>query len=658
MKFNKIIGKCDPKIVQQVEDKLSAVFTELSLSYENKSLGSNLGGDNLVFQLVYTLPHILDATSLQLEEMEKKEKEQEEKISKGEIIPEEEKISDDLKHFRKHMGKRVLHTAATDGRRFYWAPKFVLGLSKIGLRLLIFHEAFHAIFLHPNRRGSRIPKLFNIAVDYRVNFSAMEDLRARDIKDYPKVFSDNLGEYILLEEYAAFLKDPFHPPERLAHFNPTEALRKMADPAYKDPYEDRESMYYADPNLSQDMKRPENVYEYLLAQIPKCPVCGKLGKYKKPEEYKALQKQIEEQEKKKAEKKKQEKDKEAKDKGKGCCKDHDHNKHEEEEDDCCDHDHGKDDKQSKNTKPGAGKGKKSDDQPNNGQPSPGQGDQPTEEQGEPNNGQPSPGQGEQGDGSCCGEKGNCCPGCGGNDSEYVDPFGAGETIDEHIDSDISEDELAKRLTDAIEVAKRLGGHISAGLEEELGILTAPIIRWEDVVRQQITKKRWGSGKSDWLNPKSRPMFAGLYVPKRRDFFLNIAAFIDCSGSMSELDIAFAVSQLQVLDNRSEMTITPFDTRCFWDKMIKVKKANVEELSKFRPTGRGGTMCGKIFEEYEEHCGKVDMILILSDSFIADSELRGVKLPGRDVFVLWVVTSFNPKFSPPIGKVLHLRGEKM
>jgi predicted metal-dependent peptidase len=644
MRFNKVIGKCDPKIVQQVEDKLSTVFTELSLSYENKSLGSHMGGDNLVFQLVYTLPHILDATSLQLEEMKKKEKEQEEKISKGETIPEEEKISDDLKHFREQMGRRILRTAATDGRRFYWNPEFVLGLSKIGLRLVIFHEAFHAIFLHPNRRGSRIPQLFNIAVDYRVNYSAMEDLRVRDIKDYPKVFTDNLGEYILLEEYAAFLKNPFQPPERLAHLNPTEALRKMADPAYKDPYEDREPMYYADPHLSADMKRPENVYDYLLAQIPKCPVCGKLGKYKKPEEYKALQKQIEEQEKKKAEKEKAKEKAKEKDKQNSCCKDHDHKKHEEEEDDCCDHDHGNDDKQGKNTKPGAGKGKKSDAQPSSGQGQSGA--------------EPSPGQG-QSDGSCCeGEEGNCCPGCGGEDYEYVDPFGAGETLDDHIDSDISEDELAKRLTDATEMAKRMGGRIPGGLEDELGILTAPQLTAWDFIRSKILKHRNGYGKPNWLSPKTRPMFAGLYVPKKRDHFINFLAAYDCSGSMSQDDIAYGVSQLQCIDEKGEGYLLPWDSgEPYWDSAIKIKKANIDELKNAKVKGRGGTNVKRVFETYEEHIGKVDIIIIITDGFLYENELSGVK-PDKNTDVVWIITSHNLAFKPSFGRVFHLRGEKL
>src|ERR1700722_11663673 len=100
MKFNKIIGKCDPKIIREAEEKLSSVFTELSLGHSNSSLGSGLGGDALSFQLVYPLPHICDATAIQLDDLKKKEEDIEERIAKGEIIPEEDKLPDDVKEFR------------------------------------------------------------------------------------------------------------------------------------------------------------------------------------------------------------------------------------------------------------------------------------------------------------------------------------------------------------------------------------------------------------------------------------------------------------------------------------------------------------------------------------------------------------------------------
>lgn len=612
MKFSKVIGYSDnpevKKAILQAEEKLSAVFTELSLGYSNKSIGSGIGGDPLIFQLVYPLPHIADITSIQLKELKDKQTEIEKKVSAGGDLTEEEKNFNDeeVKNFRRKMGGRILTTAATDATRYYWSPEFVNNLSRMGLRIVVSHEAFHSIYMHPSRRGGRFPKLWNIAVDFKVNFTIMEDFKARELKDYTKIFTDNLGEYITLEEYAAFLRDPFNPPTRLAHLNPIINMREQADPGYVDPNGDKKPMYFAEPNLPEEMKRPENIYDYLLAQIPKCPKCGRLGKYKKNDEYKALEKKIKEREQKEKQK--------AKDKN-----------------------------NQKGEQSSAGnKGEECDDNSNS----------PADKQ---SNGQTGQGQ------SCCGDDGeqSCgCPECGGDDSAYVDPFGAGDTLDDHMDTDVSEDELNKRVYEATEAAKRMAGKIPHGLEEELGILTSPVIRWEDIVRQQMRKKRDGIGRKDYQRPKSRPLFAGLYVPKQKDFYLKICVAYDCSGSMSDDDIAYGISQLQVIDDRSEMSLVGFDTMPYFDKMVKLKKANRENLQNVKRVAAGGTMVGEVFNQYEEHCGKVDMIIVISDGFIYDIEFKDAKIPPKETSTLWLITSHNPNFKPPFGRVMHLKNERM
>src|SRR5579859_3913486 len=116
MNFSKVIGKIDKELVKQAENFLTQIFVELGTKYDNTHIGSKLGGDAMVFSLMYPIEHICTLN-----------------------IP----------------------TAATDGKRFYWNPKFVLKQSKIGLRIICAHEAWHAVYMHPARRGSRLPRLWN-----------------------------------------------------------------------------------------------------------------------------------------------------------------------------------------------------------------------------------------------------------------------------------------------------------------------------------------------------------------------------------------------------------------------------------------------------------------------------------------------------------------
>lgn len=534
MKFSRVIGKIDPKLVRLAEEKLSKVFLELGTRYNNEYVGTGMGGDPLIFGLMYPVEHVATMN-----------------------IP----------------------TAATDGKRFYWNLKFVLKQSMIGLRIICGHEAWHAIYLHPSRRGSRIPRLWNIAVDYIVNGTVMDDLKARKMNAAVE-FTKHLGRFMPLKDYVELLKNPF------ADIKDFEDLKSTMSPDAGDPSvelpspnEDREltpeerkelekrekkvKFYYADPDLDEEMKRPEKIYDLLYSLLPKCPKCGSVGKYQLPSK---------------------KKDK----KGAG--------------------DAGKDGQ---------------DKQPGAGQPQPGAG-------------KPQPGSG----------KGKGCDQCGGG----VDIFDLGGTVDDHMDTEETEEKLAKRVADAMQSASKLAGYVPAALEEELGKLTAPKVSWQDIIRTRLLKARAGGGRNDWTRFRTRPMFTGMLVPKRRSYFAHFGCLLDTSGSMSKDDMAFGVSQLVSLDERSEGTIVPADATIYWDDATRIKKAVPEELTKVKVVGRGGTKYAEFFDDYEEHIGKCDFLIVITDGFLLDTDVAEMRDPGVDV--IWLLTS-SSSFNAPFGRVFDL-----
>src|SRR5678815_1163634 len=197
----------------------------------------------------------------------------------------------------EHVCTLNMPTAATDGKRYYWNPKFVLKQSRIGLRIICGHEAWHAIYMHPQRRGSRLPKLWNIAVDFIVNGTVMDDFKARKM-DPKENFTKHLGKYMTLNQYAEMLKNPFAPVKGFEDLKP--GAEDVADPSVNlpAPNEDREltpkelkelerrekvsKFFYADPDLDEEMKRPERIYDFLYNLLPKCSKCGRIGIYKMP----------------------------------------------------------------------------------------------------------------------------------------------------------------------------------------------------------------------------------------------------------------------------------------------------------------------------------------------------------------------------------------
>ena len=455
--------------------------------------------------------------------------------------------------------------------------------------------------MHPQRRGSRLPRLWNIAVDFIVNGTVMEDFKARKM-DPKDMFNKHLGKFMTLEQYASLLKDPFAQIKGFENLNPAAAApgptvelpgpgedRELTPEEIKEleRREKVEKFFYADPDLDEEMKRPEKIYDYLYRLLPKCPKCGSIGVYKNPNK------------------------KKDKNKGQGQGQKGDQDKGDQQGQS---HDHG--DGQQCNC------------------PNDGSGQNPCQGQGQ---GQPQPGQGN-----------GCCDECG----DGIDIFGLGGTVDDHLDTEESEEKLAKRISDAMEAAKKMAGHVPAALEDELGKLTAPKVSWQDIIRTRLLKARAGNGRNDWTRFRSRPMFTGLLVPKRKNYYAHFGCLLDTSGSMGRDDMAFGLSQLCSLDERSEGTIVPADADIYWDKATKIKKAVADEISKVKIVGRGGTMFAKFFSDYEENIGHCDFLIVVTDGYLLDSDIASMKNPGVDV--IWLITSGHSSFNPPFGRAFDLK----
>ncbi len=574
MKFTRIIGKIDPKEILGAEKKLTQVFVEFGMRYDNQATTAGLGGDPLIFTLLVPMEHIATIN-----------------------IP----------------------TAGTDGKRFYWNPVWLNKQNLEGVRLVCYHEAAHAVYLHPQRRARRHPRLWNIAVDYIVNGMIFDDLKSRK-KDTTKaieIFTRGLGKYMDLEQCKAYFQNPFAPipgsdgiianPEpAIAPIPKADDDRALSEKEKEEleRQDKKQKFFFADPNLPEDLKKPERIYDILFAIVPKCPECGALGVYQQPDNKndKSDQKNVSGKQKSKSKKKKSDKS------GSQCHDDHCDNHS------CSDgHDHGQ---------KGGGKGDRAEQD--------GRGEEAGEKEDQANS---------NGKGSCST--------CGGG----VNIFDWGDTVDEHMDADEDPEKMSQRIADAIRIAKQMAGTVPAGLEDELGLLTASKVRWQDYIRARLNKSRVGNSRNDWTRFRSRPMFAGLMIPKRTNHVANFGCLLDTSGSMSKEDMAYAISQLQSLDERSEGTLVYADSDIYWDKAVKIRKFDRETLGKLKPVGRGGTIWAPFFSDYEKKIGKCDFLIILTDGYLLDTDIAAMRDPGIPVY--WVITS-TCDFRAPFGKVLSLQ----
>lgn len=72
-------------------------------------------------------------------------------------------------------GSKWCKTAATDGRKLYFNREFIKAQTKAQLLFLCGHEVLHCVYDHLGRRGSRDPKIWNMANDYIVNYTLVKE---------------------------------------------------------------------------------------------------------------------------------------------------------------------------------------------------------------------------------------------------------------------------------------------------------------------------------------------------------------------------------------------------------------------------------------------------------------------------------------------------
>ncbi|MDF2534118.1 MAG: hypothetical protein K0R18_275 [Bacillales bacterium] len=112
-----------------------------------------------------------------------------------------------------HLRLKEVHnipTAATDGRNYFYNPKFVEKLDDAELNFLTAHEVLHPALGHLWRRGSRDPIIWNHAADYCINGMITEsDPTGKDFKmikggllddKFKGMFSEEIYDILIQDE--------------------------------------------------------------------------------------------------------------------------------------------------------------------------------------------------------------------------------------------------------------------------------------------------------------------------------------------------------------------------------------------------------------------------------------------------------------------------
>src|SRR5260221_13396808 len=122
-------------------------------------------------------------------------------------------------------------------------------------------------------------------------------------------------------------------------------------------------------------------------------------------------------------------------------------------------------------------------------------------------------------------------------------------------------------------AKKMAGNLPGAIADELAKLSEPKLKWQDLVKHACQPIRQEMGRyNDWSRMRRRALSLDLYRPKRKDDTVRWLAMLDTSGSMSQEDMAYGISQLKALDYRSSGIVVPCDVEAYWKDATDIRNA--------------------------------------------------------------------------------------
>jgi len=223
----------------------------------------------------------------------------------------------------------------------------------------------------------------------------------------------------------------------------------------------------------------------------------------------------------------------------------------------------------------------------------------------------------------------------------------------HPIHDMSKKDLMRAIHKAMMASKSMNGTIPSWVEDQLGELVDPQTTLEDYLDQAIKGAKVTKGKRlSYTNYRRRLVSQGLYLPTYYGYRPKGVFLLDTSGSMSQQDMGFGVSEIKVFDGRADIYVVPGDAKPYWECTTRVSHA--DDIAKVKVVGRGGTVVDEFFRDYHKmlsaRYGPFDFVGVITDGGLVPPP---IELAPR-CNTVWVITDDQYQFKPNFGKVINLR----
>jgi predicted metal-dependent peptidase len=197
-------------------------------------------------------------------------------------------------------------------------------------------------------------------------------------------------------------------------------------------------------------------------------------------------------------------------------------------------------------------------------------------------------------------------------------------------------EIRQRVAQAASAA-RLAGKLSAGLEALVSEVLNPKVRWQDLLRDYMTR----STKDDEAWGRRNRRFQGVYLPARYSERMGEIVIIgDTSGSIGQDEL----NQVAAEVNAIAETVRPEAIRVIWAdaKVCGEQVFEVGEEIRFEPAGGGGTDMRVPLEYVRQY--NPEVVILATDGYTPWPDIE----PEYPLIVCCSTTA-----DVPIGQVVRL-----
>jgi predicted metal-dependent peptidase len=217
--------------------------------------------------------------------------------------------------------------------------------------------------------------------------------------------------------------------------------------------------------------------------------------------------------------------------------------------------------------------------------------------------------------------------------------GKGDTVDDHsmwddFDDDIVEEKVRNIAEKAIKEQEKKGwGSISGNLASQIIAANKPVVNWKKEVRWFINKLVLMGRKSTRMRPNRR--YGWTSPGSKRNYTSRLLVAFDTSGSVSDTQLEYFVTELNGMIDHVEVDFIQFDTQLYGDPKPFSKKAAKVDI-----VGRGGTCFEPVIQLADER--KYDGLVVFTDGY--------APFPSKPkTRMLWAVCDQDAGVQFPYGK---------